>query len=860
LQERIKAGNERIDNQTGVTADTASGEVATKNVESERVLLKATQAFASQADPEAKQLTAQLALALSQRQLDAMPNETFNNLLGSLQRKSLEGEGGDIQGLMKKLISSASDRTSNRQLVLSERSRNFLIRMTEPSTLRDLSSQEVKYMTRQERALVDDFIKKNEGKASGIEWKTKQTLAKSLHDISKNSLDKTPVPRSELEAMFAGASASEQEKMLAVLQARKRFMSVESMRSTLRDMASSMRQDISLNRDRYWRLNEEIHVLVTGNSSPGRELAYEFRKATGINLKFHVIEPGSQPPPGNWFLFDKPPVKGDPTFDTYQTWMRKPGAADKIKVPDTIKDFYDGPNLYDALGNTSDNQRLANALKAAAAKTSTTADGSTIEATRAVTATSADRALAAERVLTGFDREGLRLRQAQTLLMLAHETNRAGRTGVQLEALSRLLSLEEVATHISPADQMSQMRALQYELKSVYGEKLKDALFITDTDAMGSSNSATYLYKLANDVPNNNFVTTAQAKIKLASNPDLPVVILDDMVYTGTTAVGKATELAKSLGVKPNKITLAVGGAYEAGDEAVRKLGFNLLHSAYYEETYALLARRDDLVQNNEDALRKVIGEGWKGDKDKSVERAITAGVSTPLMAPNNSSPFVVRLAKYHGIGRANAMALASETEETASREAAQQEARAAAKELMAASKAEQELYRKQRPIAEQPMDARLAEMRASMVDSQQRGFSVGEEDVNDYFYILLDDHKNDPAWHSLRQLRDAYNDQSSVTHGFAKQMVDLQIAASRVEASSLKSELSAAWVFDGAPNARPDKLNWTLNYVASKLGSDPVNRQAVQALRELQTEAESGNPVTKQMALYLLEQMMLGK
>lgn len=859
VQERLEAVNEKIESAKSEAAGT-TGSVAMEEARTAEVaLMRATSAFAGGTDQESKLLTAQFALSLSERQLASMPDSTFNNLLSSLQRKSLEAKHGDIQKLMKKLISSASERAEDPGFALSDKSRNFLIRMTEPDTLRDLSSQEVKYIMRQERAVVDNFIEKNAGKANGIEWSTEQSLRKSLHDINKNSLDKSPVPRSELEAMFVGMPESEQEKFLGILQARKRFMSVESMRGTLREMAQGMETDLSLSRDKYWRLMKEIHVVVTGNSSPGHELAYEFRKATGIDLKFHVMEPESAPPPGNWFFFDKVPTSGDPNFKTFQKWMKAPGVADRIKVPDTIQDFYSGPNLYDALGNTSENQKLANALSLAAAQERTTAGGITTGVTQATHISTADRALAAERILTGYDREALRLRQAQTLLMLAHETTRAGRTGVQLESLARLLSLEEVATHISPTDQMRQMRDLHSDLKYQFGDKLKDALIITDRDAMGSSHSATYLYKLINEVPDKNFVTTAQAKVKLGSQPDLPIVVIDDMVYTGVSGANRAAALAKALGVEPNRITLAVGGAYEKGEKLIRDQGYNLLHADYYKDIYQGLADRADIRQNDDDALKKVIGEGWKGDKDKQVAQPITAGVSTPYMAPNNSSPFVVRLAKYHGIGRANAMAIAQETEETANREAAQQEARTAARELISTSRARDAELAKQRPLKADALQLQLNEMRESMVDARKRGFDLSDDDAETYLYCLADDHKDDPAWASFAKLSTAYSDKSNPIHPFAKQAVDLEIAASRVEASSLKAELSAAWVFKGAPSACPKEFKWTIDFAAEKLASDPANRDAIDALRRLQAEAQNGNEFIKPMATYILEQIMLG-
>ena len=145
-------------------------------------------------------------------------------------------------------------------------------------------------------------------------------------------------------------------------------------------------------------------MLVTGDSTPGRELAYEFRKATGIGLNFHVLKPGEPIPQGKWLMFDKPPAASDPLFDVYNQWSGKvAGGESHLTTPAALQSFYKGPNLFDALGNTEANGRLAKALKDAVQ-----ADpGSASLAPGAVHAVEQSQIDAAKGILSGFDQEGL---------------------------------------------------------------------------------------------------------------------------------------------------------------------------------------------------------------------------------------------------------------------------------------------------------------------------------------------------------------------------------------------------------------------------------------------------------------------
>ena len=276
--------------------------------------------------------------------------------------------------------------------------------------------------------------------------------------------------------------------------------------------------------------------------------------------------------------------------------------------------------------------------------------------------------------------------------MLAHETNR--KRGVVIEALARLLSMPEVNWHVSPTEQLENFRSLSDHLSSTFesrGQKLKDAVFITDADAQGSSHSATYLFRLANGMEGKEYdhqFLSLKAAAALKDRTNRPIVYLDDMIYTGNSMAGRngrVDAIAKALKVDTNQVTVGVGGVHENGFNTVTDKGIDVVFGREYIDTYQALKAK---VANNEleirtnkvadsktpvfadptDALKPSIGEGWKGDGTNKIDNPVTSSVSTPVMVANNSSPLVVRVAQYHGLARANMLAIEAQTEEATAR------------------------------------------------------------------------------------------------------------------------------------------------------------------------------------------------
>jgi hypothetical protein len=614
--------------------------------------------------------TTEMVDSLSQRQISELESVIKVQLLQTIRFDST-----------KELPSAAAEKVL--KLALSPelfRASEFkdLQKLIPPQALAGLTDSEVQLFNKSSEAALD-FQPEKAGQKSNLRpgeftFGARQTLKKSVDTIVDQSVDRPPLNHEQLNVLLDGLTPTQRQQTVSLLEQRAEYLSAEGLRETMRQMEPQLPSYEKTGENT--NIYKNIDVLVLGESSPGKGLTYQFRKATGIKTNITVFNP-KRPLESPVVCFDRPPHPGETNYEAFHKLVQE----GKIIVPEQIQEFYGGVNYYDVLASTADGARFASKVRESLAN-----QPAVKEQTPAIEQNRDQQIKQIDAAISGYDDSSKDLRRAETLLYLAQHSEKA-----PPNVVAQLAASDGVREHIDPSEVMKRMVGLHSELVQKLSDmnvSMSDVVFVqgADKEKMGSSNEFSYLFRLANGMDGPQFDSQFSSLTRRNSKPAKYYVYVDDVIATGRTAVRAIANVTSGGKIPDSHVIVLALASHASGLERVGNAHPNVTvmtppgidPTPGVDKTILTMIQQGKIVRRVESTVEapaiqhglfknvmSVIGPGWdeklvqKSSKDAPVEEdedeadgLLISPITLPYMVPNNTSKMVRDLATYQGFGR----------------------------------------------------------------------------------------------------------------------------------------------------------------------------------------------------------------
>jgi|GEM_PF-3993016 len=489
--------------------------------------------------------------------------------------------------------------------------------------------------------------------------------------VMADALHGEKVRPDHISSLLDDLSGPDRQIALQVIGERSNFLTQEGLNREFRTLGQEIQARGFFNQlkggESRNRLRNNVTVAVLGDATVGSELAYQFRKATGMSLDFKVIKSPADlekaignPPNSKLVLFDSINSAGDTEMVKALQKARDEG---NMMIPDLPAEFAGGLNINDISGIPNGGPHLAAAKEKLHAMVELkridldqTQEFQLSSTKIAATQSEIDEfTVQMRKSLTDGDPPFRDQAEARALLFFAHNSEFAP------EAARVFAQGTHRVTH---TEMMENAYWLNEKILERQGKKLDDVIFVTDIDSQGSNRMINSLYRRANGLEgpeyDRNFMSLDAVKT-LASQKGADgksmldgkrIVYLDDGIYSGSqvvqTVLPKLKNVAKLSEAEP-QITIATLHGYPDGVEHVLRsngdlnppveiiIGRDPLFKSQFSQQ-ALDMLKDNSIARSLGGTRGLKYYLDKAKYDRSTESSLSTGIVLPYKVPNNNS------------------------------------------------------------------------------------------------------------------------------------------------------------------------------------------------------------------------------
>ncbi|MCA9800546.1 MAG: tyrosine-protein phosphatase, partial [Cyanobacteria bacterium HKST-UBA02] len=344
-------------------------------------------------------------------------------------------------------------------------------------------------------------------------------------------LKEPEVERSHLDRIFGSLTPYDRNIAMQILADNKEFLTMPGLNRQFDELAETLRSNGVLTATHKANLRgnsiETVQAVVFDESGSGSALAYLFRKHTGIDVNIKVVKSPADLPEGKFVVFDPMPPEGSPLHLPLEDRLTRTGDGSAFE-PEQLTDFHRNFNMFDLSTVDVDPERLRQKVAGMVAD----AKARGVYADMPVTASNTPAAISEKEY-----------GQLNDLLRDSHERSVELKTKLYYARTAGAVPPEDLEI-LSYRNLSERSWEVDFKLTDD-GTRHEDLIFITDADPGGSSHLVSHIYRQANGINPDQFVSLAEAK-RMASRGELEgkkVVILDDIVGSGASAAGYANKL-----------------------------------------------------------------------------------------------------------------------------------------------------------------------------------------------------------------------------------------------------------------------------------------------------------------------------